>query len=66
MFYIGGTKCGALMGEALVILNDKLKDGFRYIIKQHGGLLAKGRLLGLQFETLFTDNLYFDICKHAV
>ena len=41
MFYIGGTKCGALMGEALVILNDKLKDGFRYIIKQHGGLLAK-------------------------
>ena len=66
MFYIGGTKCGAIMGEALVILNPALKEGFRYIIKQHGGLLAKGRFLGLQFDTLFGDNLYFEICKKAV
>lgn len=63
MFYIGGTKCGAIMGEALVILNPALKEGFRYIVKQHGGLLAKGRFLGLQFDTLFEDNLYFKICK---
>lgn len=66
MFYIGGTKCGAIMGEALVILNPALKEGFRYIVKQHGGLLAKGRFLGLQFDTLFEDNLYFKICKKAV
>jgi len=66
VFYIGGTKVGALFGEAVVILNDRLKAGFRYIIKQNGALLAKGRLLGLQFETLFTDNLYFDISHAAV
>ncbi len=66
MFYIGGTKCGAIMGEALVILNPELKEGFRYLIKQHGGLLAKGRFLGLQFDVLFEDNLYYDICKKAV
>lgn len=66
VFYIGGTKCGAIMGEALVILNPALKEGFRYIVKQHGGLLAKGRFLGLQFDTLFEDNLYFKICKKAV
>ena len=54
------------MGEALVILNPALKEGFRYIVKQHGGLLAKGRFLGLQFDTLFEDNLYFKICKKAV
>ncbi len=53
VFYIGGTKCGALMGEAVVITNDALKKDFRYIIKQKGGMLAKGRLLGLQFIALF-------------
>jgi len=66
VFYIGGTKCGALFGEAVVITNDDLKRDFRYSIKRHGGMLAKGRLLGIQFETLFEDGLYFDICKQAV
>lgn len=66
VFYIGGTKIGALMGEAVVILNDKLKPDFRYMIKQKGGLLAKGRLLGIQFETLFEDGLYLEISQHAV
>lgn len=66
VFYIGGTKVGALFGEALVITNDQLKPDFRYMIKQCGGMLAKGRLLGIQFAELFTDNLYFDISKHAV
>lgn len=66
MFYIGGTKCGAVMGEALVITNPALKEGFRYTIKQHGGLLAKGRYLGIQFDVLFEDDLYFTICKKAV
>ncbi len=64
-FYIGGTKNGALMGEALIILNDDLKSGVRHIIKQNGALLAKGRFLGIQFEELFKDNLYFDIAKHT-
>ena len=64
-FYIGGTKNGALFGEALVICNDTLKEDFRYFIKQKGGLLAKGRLLGIQFEELFKDDLYFDIARHA-
>ena len=63
-FYIGGTKMGALFGEALVICNPELKEEFRYIIKQKGGLLAKGRLLGVQFETLFRKNLYFHIGTH--
>ena len=66
VFYIGGTKVGALFGEAVVITNDSLKPDFRYNIKQHGGMLAKGRLLGIQFETLFENNLYFDIAKHAM
>ncbi|PWW33515.1 MULTISPECIES: threonine aldolase family protein [Paenibacillus] len=66
VFYIGGTKIGALMGEAVVILNEKLKPDFRYMIKQKGGLLAKGRLLGIQFETLFEDGLYLEISQHAV
>jgi len=66
VFYIGGTKVGALFGEAVVICNPALKKDFRYCIKQHGGMLAKGRLLGIQFETLFTDNLYFEISKHAI
>lgn len=64
-FYIGGTKNGALFGEALVICNNVLKEDFRYFIKQKGGLLAKGRLLGIQFEELFKDDLYFDIARHA-
>ena len=66
VFYIGGTKVGALFGEAVVITNERLKPHFRYSIKRHGGMLAKGRLLGIQFETLFTDNLYFSIARHAV
>lgn len=64
--YLGGTKCGALFGEAVVIFNDALKKDFRYQIKQRGGLLAKGRLLGLQFDTLFSDDLYMHLAKHAV
>ena len=64
-FYIGGTKNGALFGEALVITNDTLKSDFRYIIKQKGGMLAKGRLLGLQFLALFEDGLYCDMARHA-
>lgn len=66
IFYIGGTKVGALFGEALVINNANLKKDFRYFIKQKGGLLAKGRLLGIQFEALFEDGLYFEISKHAI
>ena len=64
-FYIGGTKNGALIGEALVICSDPLKEDFRYHMKQKGALLAKGRLLGIQFIELFRDNLYFDLAKHA-
>lgn len=64
-FYIGGTKVGALFGEALVINNPILKEDFLYIRKQRGGLLAKGRLLGIQFETLFEDGLYYEISRHA-
>ena len=64
VFYIGGTKVGALFGEAIVITNPKLKNDFRYYIKQNGGLLAKGRLLGLQFLALFEDNLYYEISVH--
>lgn len=66
VFYIGGTKVGALFGEAVVITNDSLKSGFRYVIKQNGGLLAKGRLLGIQFGTLFEDGLYTEISRQAV
>lgn len=65
VFYIGGTKVGALFGEAVVIINPALKEDFRYFIKQHGGMLAKGRLLGVQFDALMTDNLYFHIAAHA-
>ncbi len=64
-FYIGGTKCGALIGEALVICRAELKDDFRFHMKQKGALLAKGRLLGMQFYELFKDNLYFDLAEHA-
>ena len=66
VFYIGGTKCGALFGEAAVILNPELKADFHTIMKQSGAVLAKGRLLGLQFQTLFTDNLYEKICQHGI
>lgn len=66
VFYIGGTKVGALFGEAVVISNETLKKDFRYMIKQKGGMLAKGRLLGVQFDTLFTDDLYLKISEHAI
>lgn len=66
VFYIGGTKVGALFGEALVISNQTLAKDFRYMIKQRGGMLAKGRLLGLQFLTLLEDGLYEEIAKKAV
>ena len=64
-FYIGGTKAGALCGEALVFSKNNMPAHFMTRIKQHGALLAKGRLLGLQFDTLFTDGLYMEICRHA-
>lgn len=64
-FYIGGTKCGALFGEALVIVNDTLKEDFRYLQKQRGAMLAKGRLLGVQFNALLSDGLYLRLGKHA-
>ncbi len=66
VFYIGGTKVGALCGEAIVFANIKAPKRFFSIVKQHGALLAKGRLLGVQFDTLFTDDLYFTISRHAV
>ena len=66
VFYIGGTKHGTLFGEAVVILNDALKKDFRYIIKQHGGMLAKGRLLGLQFDELFSDGSYYEVGRNEV
>lgn len=64
-FYIGGTKNGALIGEALVICREELKEDFRFHMKQKGALLAKGRVLGLQFLELFKDDLYFDLARHA-
>ena len=64
-FYIGGTKMGALFGEALVLRGDARNKDFRYILKQRGGMLAKGFLLGTQFLTLFTDELYFRLAEHA-
>lgn len=66
VFYIGGTKVGALCGEAVVFTRHNIPKHFLTRIKQHGALLAKGRLLGIQFDTLFTDNLYFEIGKHAI
>lgn len=65
VFYIGGTKVGAMFGEAVVIGNPALQQDFRYLMKQNGALLAKGRLLGIQFEVLFEDNLYSEISAHA-
>ena len=65
VFYIGGTKVGAMFGEAVVISNPAIAEDFRYLMKQRGGMLAKGWLLGLQFKTLFEDDLYFKISRHA-
>ena len=65
VFYIGGTKIGALLGEAVVIVNPKLQKDFRCFMKQRGAMLAKGRILGLQFLALFEDGLYFKLSKHA-
>lgn len=65
VFYLGGTKGGALFGEAVVIRNETIKQDFRYVIKQKGAMLAKGRLLGLQFEALLEDGLYFQLAEHA-
>lgn len=66
VFYIGGTKCGALFGEAVVTRRPELLPRFRSVIKLHGATLAKGRLLGVQFAALFTDGLYDEIGRHAV
>ena len=65
VFYIGGTKNGALIGEAIVIVNPVLQDHFRYNLRQRGGLLAKGRAVSIQFLELFRDNLYFEIAGQA-
>ena len=65
VFYIGGTKNGAMLGEAVVIVNDKLKEGFRYSIKQNGGMYSKGFIAGMQFEALFEDDLYFELARHS-
>lgn len=64
-FYLGGTKNGALIGEAIVINNENLQEEFGYHLKQKGAMLAKGRLLGIQFEELLKDDLYFDLAKKA-
>ncbi len=66
VFYIGGTKVGALCGEALVFTKNNMPPHFLTLVKRQGALTAKGRLLGVQFDTLFTDNLYFDISAHAI
>ena len=66
VFYIGGTKVGALCGEALVFTKNNMPPHFVTLVKRQGALTAKGRLLGVQFDTLFTDNLYFEIAAHAI
>ena len=66
VFYIGGTKVGALCGEAVVFHQDAVPRHFMTMMKQHGALLAKGRLLGVQFDALFTDGLYLEISRHAI
>ncbi len=66
VFYIGGTKIGAFCGEAVVFTNRQAHKHFFSIQKQHGAVIAKGALIGLQFEALFTDNLYFDLARHAI
>lgn len=65
VYYIGGTKNGALLGEAIVINNNDLKENFRFNMKQKGALLAKGRLIGIQFLALFKTELFFELAKHA-
>lgn len=65
VFYIGGTKCGAMFGEALVVNNKKLFKEIKYSLKPNGGLLAKGMILGIQFKELFRNNLYTEICRKA-
>lgn len=65
IFYIGGTKCGLLFGEALIVNNKEINKGIEYTIKQKGGLFAKGRLLGVQFLEMFKENLYEDLAKHS-
>ena len=65
VFYIGGTKNGALIGEAIIINNLELNENFRFHIKQKGGMLAKGRLIGIQFTEMFRDDLFFEMGKHA-
>ena len=65
VFYIGGTKNGALLGEAIVIVNDELKEAFRYSIKQNGGMYSKGFVAGIQFEELFKDNLYLKLAINS-
>ncbi len=63
-FYIGGTKNGAMLGEALVITNNKLKEDFRYLYKQRGAMMAKGWITGLQFDVLFEDGLFYKLARH--
>lgn len=65
-FYIGGTKNGAMIGEALILVNPLFKENFRNSIKLNGGMLAKGYLVAMQYEVLFTDNLFYELAKHAV
>ncbi len=65
IFYVGGTKQGALFGEAVVFPRPALAEDFRYLIKQHGGMLAKGRLLGIQYEVLMNEGLYFQLARRA-
>ena len=66
VFYIGGTKVGALCGEAIVFTKKNIPLHFEHLVKKHGALLAKGRLLAIQFDTLFTDDLYFEISRNAI
>ena len=66
VFYIGGTKIGALCGEAVVFTKSNMPKHFNTVVKQHGAMIAKSRLIGVQFDALFIDNLYFDISRHAI
>ncbi|HFI0186774.1 TPA: low specificity L-threonine aldolase [Streptococcus suis] len=66
LFYIGGTKMGALLGEALVFTKNNQPKHFTTLVKQHGALLAKGRVVGVQFDRLFTDDLYLELGRHAI
>lgn len=65
LFYIGGTKNGALLAEALIIRHPDIRPDFRFLIKQHGAMLAKGWIMGIQFEELFQNNLFYDLASHA-